>query len=153
MRSTRREVFTSLLAAPALTGIAAAGFAKPEVIMAAPAEKPEGKDAAGIALCESFIKDNQFAQSFYDGVNRIDDDDRRDAIVNSIYARNDDVVENIVLWRAVTPEGIKAKARALAVWAGNHIAHSAEHSGLWEEMLLLSLLQDLAPEIMKTQEA
>lgn len=41
MRSTRREVFTSLLAAPALAGIAAAGFAKPEVIMAAPAENQE----------------------------------------------------------------------------------------------------------------
>ncbi|GBR57502.1 hypothetical protein AA18889_1196 [Acetobacter senegalensis DSM 18889] len=152
MRSlSRRDLFPAF-GATALAGIAAAGLAKPETLTAAPAAKPEGKDAVGIALCERFIKDNQFAQSFYDGVNRIDDDDRRDIIVNSIYDRNDEVVESIALWCAVTPEGIKAKARALAVWAGKHIAHNA-HGGLWEDTLLLSLLRDLAPEIMKTQEA
>ncbi|OUI92853.1 hypothetical protein HK17_09700 [Acetobacter indonesiensis] len=38
----RRNAFKSLLAAPALTGIAAAGFIQPETLTAAPAVKPEG---------------------------------------------------------------------------------------------------------------
>lgn len=60
MRSTRREVFTSLLATPALAGIAAAGFAKPETLTAAPVAKPEGHSPI-IAACHEYFKNMRLA--------------------------------------------------------------------------------------------
>jgi hypothetical protein len=99
------------------------------------------RDAELLALCEQFDELTRERSSLFEGENRLDDQDARDAALDALTARGRPLVERLCATRAVTVEGIRAKARSLALWEPDSLHPTGER--FWDEDLMASILADL----------
>jgi hypothetical protein len=98
-----------------------------------------GPDAELIALCATFDDLSRQFDGLHVGPNRIEDDEIRDVALDPIERQQKPLIDAICIRRAVTPDGISAKARSLIVWAPDWL----QPNPFWDERLIASILADL----------
>ncbi len=100
-------------------------------------------DAELIGLCAAFDAHEMAQQAIYEGPAKIDDDDEADAAAFPHRERMGELADELEPLHAVTPAGIAARARTLALHAG-HGHYSFDFNDGMAGRLLRQLLRDAA---------
>lgn len=142
MRSMNRRDLFPALGATALAGIAAAGFAKPETLTAAPKKAPAlTSEQRLVALSEEFIAIQHEIDAAHAPCETFEQEEAASPQLQALYAREKPILEKLEAIKATTLTGFIAKARAFAAWdRGDHLS---KDSGDWDIIMLGSLIQEL----------
>lgn len=108
---------------------------------------PTGRasDARLIRACAKFGALERRCLALYFGPQRIEDDGARDRMLAPIKARMDRVLQDICDQRAVTLEGHRARAAAVALYAPDLITEK-DLGGYTDQSIVGALLRDLVGE-------
>ncbi|ATR19486.1 hypothetical protein CTJ15_03730 (plasmid) [Roseomonas sp. FDAARGOS_362] len=127
--TARRRAFLALLPVSAVPATAA-GLPQPS------------PDADLIRLCHAFDDlEGQIQALYEDGATPIADDEERKAAIEPLRERQAPILDQICALRAITPEGVRARAWTLRKWDVDLMSDG--HQGDTNERLMLALILDL----------
>ena len=78
-----------------------------------------GSDAKLLGVCAEFVACDRQQRAIYDGPDAIEDEDEAAAATRPIFARMHDLLDRMEQLRALTSDGVAARARSLAQHSGD----------------------------------
>lgn len=142
MRSTRREVFTSLLVAPALAGIAAAGFAKSETLEANKTPNNKTPEQEIIEISKRFIELEKQVDLVHEGIETFEEEEAKTPELQALYAEEEILWRRAAAIKATTLKMFTAKAKMFAAFDRGDLLSKTEGQ-YWDHQMLGTLINDL----------
>lgn len=101
-------------------------------------------DAELLALCDEFNEmERQIEVAYSDGPGGINDDNKRDEVLEPVRARQDAILDRMVTIRATTIEGVRARGVLFATWGDDILQDWAKSCG-YDDRMLFALVRDAA---------
>ncbi len=137
-RNVLGDAIAGLAGAVVLAG-AGITMATPETLSVADASTPAAPDAKLITLCEAFDDHEREYELAVRGVETFEQQEAIEPELKRISTLQEPLVERIIVTRATSPDGIRAKAQSIVLAGGI----GGLDSSYANERLLASLLSDL----------
>ena len=129
-----RQRLLALIRDPALGGIVTS-LTEPHAI--------RGTDTSLLACCARFAAVEEAKMALYTGPARIADDDQREDRLAPLIADQQVSLQRICARAAISPGELQTKAAIWLIWDGGELFQRAIRHGLLEDLLLVSIFQDL----------
>ena len=102
-----------------------------------------GSDATMLAACRNFGEIEQHRMRFYEGPDRVINDDERDDRLTPLIADQVEILNTICRTPATRLVALRQKALVWLIWNRGELLHRTTRHGLIEDRLLASVFADL----------
>lgn len=142
MRSSRRDVFSSLFAAPALIGLEAVGIATPEARTIEKAEKKNTEEARLLEISKEYTKLEVILDKILDGIETIAEEEEKEPEIKALQGKQKELWDEAAKIPATTLKMVSAKAKMFVAFDRGNLLSKIDGPH-WDNQMLATIISDL----------
>lgn len=142
MRSTRRDVFSSLFAAPALIGLAAVGISTPEARTIEKTEKKNTEEERLLEILKEYTKLEVNFDKILDGIETIAEEEEKEQEIKELQLKQKELWDEATKIPTTTLKMASAKAKMFVAFDRGNLLSKIDGPH-WDNQMLATIISDL----------